>query len=446
MKNKSRTGLPICLWLLISPLGFAIAQTAPQVEQIIERLDRLESENRSLREEVRQLREQILPPSAEEKLEERVAIVERRTDEQAQVKVEASQRFPVRLTGMALVNSFFNSKQNGGADNPTVASLARAGAVGGATWRQSVLGLEYRGPETFGGGKIRGSLFMDFFGGSNQQLNHLLRIRTATFAVDWNNTSFVVAQDKPIFSPREPSSLAQVGVAPLTGSGNLWLWEPQVKIEHTLHFGEHSDFLAQVGVVQTTENAASVPAQFAASLERYRPGLEGRFQFGHSLGAGRRIEIAPAFHLSTTHVAAASVPSNLFSVDWLVSPWRLVEFTGFIYGGKNLANFGTGLRQGFTILDARNAIAVHGRGGWAQLKLVATDRLSFNLLAGQHDDRGSDLRFTGIGKNQSYGANLFYKLAPNVIVSFETLQVRTAYFGPGNRLNNHYDLAFAYLF
>ncbi len=39
-----------------------------------------------------------------------------------------------------------------------------------------------------------------------------------------------------------------------------------------------------------------------------------------------------------------------------------------------------------------------------------------------------------------------YRVAPNVIVSLEGGQVRTAYYQSGNRLNDHYDLAIAYLF
>jgi hypothetical protein len=53
---------------------------------------------------------------------------------------------------------------------------------------------------------------------------------------------------------------------------------------------------------------------------------------------------------------------------------------------------------------------------------------------------------SGIGRNLAYGANFFYKLSPNVIASFETMQTRTSYLLFGQRLNNHYDLAFAYLF
>src|SRR5882762_862651 len=162
------------IFALLAPLVRAQAQSAPDLQQILERLNRLESENRELREQVRELREQmraVAAPAPVEKLEERTEIQERRTDELAQVKVEASQRFPIRLTGMALVNAFYNSKQNGGVHNPTVASVGRGDTVGGATFRQSIIGLDYRGPQTLWGGKIHGSVFVDFFTGSGYGLN-----------------------------------------------------------------------------------------------------------------------------------------------------------------------------------------------------------------------------------------------------------------------------------
>ena len=45
-----------------------------------------------------------------------------------------------------------------------------------------------------------------------------------------------------------------------------------------------------------------------------------------------------------------------------------------------------------------------------------------------------------------YGANLFYRLAPNVLAGWEVSQIRTTYLGQGIRINNHYDLALAYHF
>jgi hypothetical protein len=446
------------IFALLAPLVRALAQPAPDLQTVIERLDRLESENRELREQVRELREQIragagLEPA--QKLEERMEVEERRTAELAQVKVEASQRFPIRITGMALVNSFYNSKLNGGLDNPTVASPARGIAAGGATLRQTIIGLDFHGPETVWGGTVRGSLFMDFFNGALTNLDNMLRIRTASIGIEWKTRSLTIAQDKPIFSPRNPNSLAQVGVPPLAGAGNLWWWNPQIRFEQRIRIGDQSGLAAQIGVFETSEREARVPANFAASLERVRPGLEGRFEFFRKFGDSGRIEIAPGFHTSTTHVAAGSVPSRVVSVDWLFRPIRPLELTGFFFTGKNVAHFATsGIRQGFSIVGPQNIVPVHSRGGWAQLKLIATDRLSFHLMAGQQNDRDSDVRAGlgaggaagGIGKNQAYGANFFYKLAPNVIVSFETLQTRTKYLLLGKRLINHYDLAFAYLF
>jgi hypothetical protein len=105
-----------------------------------------------------------------------------------------------------------------------------------------------------------------------------------------------------------------------------------------------------------------------------------------------------------------------------------------------------GIRQGFVVEGDGLATPVHSIGGWAQLTWLATRRLSFNLFSGQQDDRDRDLFAGRIGKNMKYGANFFYRLAPNVITSFEASQLRTTYISLGDRLYNHYDLSFAYQF
>jgi hypothetical protein len=135
----------------------------------------------------------------------------------------------------------------------------------------------------------------------------------------------------------------------------------------------------------------------------------------------------------------------LFTVDWLVQPWKSWQLTGLFYTGENAASMGT-LRQGFVIFGPRNAIPIHGTGGWAQLSYTLTSRATLNLMSGQHDDRNTDLRFGGISKNLAYAANVHYRIAPNVFVGIEAFQVRTKYLSFGKRLNDHYDLALAYLF
>jgi regulator of replication initiation timing len=103
--------LPVC----------AIAQTSAEVKEILDRLTRLEEENRSLANEVHALREQITAshnaPASEPATEppdkapdkERLDVLEQRVNEQAQTKVEASQKLPIKLTGTLLFNAAASS-------------------------------------------------------------------------------------------------------------------------------------------------------------------------------------------------------------------------------------------------------------------------------------------------------------------------------------------------
>ena len=86
------------------------------------------------------------------------------------------------------------------------------------------------------------------------------------------------------------------------------------------------------------------------------------------------------------------------------------------------------------------------RGGWGQLTLHTLPRLDFHLFTGQVDDANHDLVTGLIGKNLLFGGNAYFRVAPNVLMGLEATQLRTVYVGQGVRINNHYDLALAYLF
>jgi hypothetical protein len=472
--------LPAGLALLVFPWVVA-AQAQPDLSAILERLDHLERENRSLTDEVQSLRARLdavapassaaappasaalLPapagappasvaasadtrPEARLSIPDRLDMDERRIDEQAQTKVESSQKFPIRITGMALFNAYMNSRQSAGQQYPVTASASGPRGTG-ATLRQTIVGLEYRGPDSVGGGKVRGSVYMDFFPtaagtvGSNQ----VMRIRTGSIEIDWKDRSIMVGLEKPIFNPREPSSLALVGVSPLTGSGNLWLWLPQARFEQDLRLGTATGIRAQLGVVQTRETGPYAGSEFTGTVETARPGYEGRFEFFHNFDDDRRLEIAPGFHASDTHAGGQSVGSRVFSMDWNFTPVRRVEFIGAFYTGRNVAPLGAGYQQGFGTNYGR-LYAVSSMGGWAQLTLHTTRRLDFHLFSGQQDDENRDLITGRIGKNMMFGGNLYYRLAPNVLLGLETSHLRTAYIGQGVRINNHYDLALGYFF
>lgn len=443
----------------------ANAQQAPldtqQAQTILERLDRLETENQRMAREIVELRKELAakhadPPAEssesgqpsqaqaqQEETQERLAVQETRTAELDQKKVESSQKTPLQVTGMLLFNAFDNGIYGGSTlPDPVEASNTSADRYAGATFRQTILGLIYSGSPLPGGGTVDGSVYMDFYGGSSQSYENLFRLRTATVNLRWKNTTVTIGQDKPIISPREPTSLAQVAVSPLTDAGNLWLWEPQARIEQRFTLTDRAEIHAQGGVYMSND-AANPAAQYVSSLEQWRPAYQGRVAFSYAAGE-KRFEIAPGYSASATHVLGQSVDSRVASLDWLVRPSPWWDLTGAWFSGRNYA--GLGSLQGFTILSPNEVIPVHGAGGWGQITFNATRRWSFHFFTGEEDDRARDLAGNGISRNLVYGANTIWKLTPNVLTAFEISQARTDYLISGLRQNNHYDLALAYLF
>jgi len=446
---KRLTGITLVLSAL-APATFA--QSPPDLTKILERLDRLEKQNQQLLDEIRELRQMLgataaAPAAAgtSPPLTERLDVQESRTAELAQSKVETSQRMPLSLTGMLLFNAYHNGRSGGGLQDPVAAGLTPSAATVGASFRQTVLGLRFNGPDLPGGGKSTGSVYMDFWGGTSAPSNNLFRLRLATLSLNWKDTTISVGQDKPIVSPREPMTLAQVGLAPLTGAGNLWNWNPQVRIEQNVHFGEQSGVRAEAGVFENTEAApANATTAQTATLERFRPGYQGRFNF-YTGSENHRLEIAPGFHFSASHFLGQSAASKLATLDWLARPSGFIDFSGAFFKGENAAGLG-GLRQGFSLLPNASIIPIHTTGGWSQMTLYATKRLSIHFYGGLESQRVSDLLPGNIRRNLIWAGNGVYKLAPNVLAALEVSQNRTAYLFSGTRLNNHYDLALAWLF
>src|SRR5436190_20464038 len=127
-----------CFLLAAGAAGSVSAQEQPDLRQVIDRLDRLEAQNRELMTEILALRQQLAATQpaladtgqqaaaevAPQPLAERVEIAERRLAELDQTKVSSEHRLPLTFTGMLLFNTFWNGKEAAGADNPTVVPAA----------------------------------------------------------------------------------------------------------------------------------------------------------------------------------------------------------------------------------------------------------------------------------------------------------------------------------
>jgi hypothetical protein len=439
-------------FFLLLPLLFARLQAQtnevrPTIEQVLKRLDALESENRRLADELHALRQELaaaepaltLPPAPP--LEERVEVNEKRVAEQAQTKVESSQKFPLSLNGMLLFNAFSSSAAASSLYTgypPLLDGPSRTGATLG----QSIVGLQFQGPSLPGQGRVNGYLSMDFWGDRSASDNTgWLRIREADLSLDWKKRTLSFGQMRPLLSPLQPTSLAEVAVSPLAGAGNLWNWLPQARYEERLALNSKNGVNLQAALIQTDESAAIVEPQYVSSLQRARPALEGRAAFWHKVDEGRPFEIGASFHASSTRVAGAAIPSHIASVDWSISPLAKLQWTGTVYKGQNVASLGS-LGNGFTIYRDGSVHAIQTTAGWTQVAVPITDRLTFHLFGGLESDAGS----YGVLRNFTYASNIAYRLGPNVVIAVEALQSRYRYYSGGSPIVNHYDLALAYLF
>ena len=418
------------------------------LQSIMQRMDALEEENRQMVEELHQLRRQLEAKQASavaDPMQDRVAVTENRVEEQAQTKVEASQKFPITLTGRLLFNAFANTGRLQPLPNSTYPSFIDTANTTGATVRQTMLGFDFRGPTLPGDGKINAHIMLDFYSGIPSEQLDWLRIRTSDISADWQHRSFSFALDKPLISPRQPNSLAEVSIPPLANAGNFWLWLPQIRYEERFKFGANAGLSVQAALIQTDETYNYTPADYGSSLEKTRPAVEGRVAFWKKWNDNRRLELGSGFHESTSHVAQRSVDSRVASIDWLAAPFSKLAISGIFFHGQNFGGLGA-LSTGYSILQDGAVIPVHGNGGWIQFSTPVTSHLTFNLFSGFQANRARDLSTGSLIENLAYAGNLMLRLSPNVIVSLEALQMRSRLQHSDDLIRNRYDLALAYLF
>src|SRR5579872_1655843 len=102
-----------CATLLCLFASLLNAQPSPDMQRILERLDRIEAQNRELMSEVQALRQQldaVQPTAASESsvpIAERQDVDDRRIAQLDQEKISSEHKLPITLTGMVLFNSFW---------------------------------------------------------------------------------------------------------------------------------------------------------------------------------------------------------------------------------------------------------------------------------------------------------------------------------------------------
>ncbi|WP_263376716.1 hypothetical protein [Granulicella aggregans] len=382
-------------------------------------------------------------------IRERQAVIESEIKTHEQTKVESESKYPVKITGLLLLNGFVNTKGVDAAATPTLA----VGGPGntGASVRQTVLGFSARGAHLFGAASYA-DLNIDFDGnpqspatttnytGYNASNATLLRLRTAHAGLQWQHTQAYFSLDHPILSPDSPTSLTAVAEPALAWSGNLWTWNPQFGLTHDLPIGSHSvrlqSALIDVGdapwsVVTTSAATGGTPAT-GAEQSRW-PGAEARIALlGSKSDEGSHLGVGGYFspHLNPVGRRFDAWAGTLDAR--LALPWRL-SFTGSFYRGAALGGLGAGGFKDFGFVADPGTGNYYFRpyddaGGWAQLKEKLSQRLELNAAFGLDNVFASQLRpyavpggtsYQNLARNRTYTGNVIYSPSAYLLFSLE---------------------------
>lgn len=462
----------------IQKIGAAMAATQKQLEQSQRELDELRRELAELQREMPNGGANANGPAPQEagaettvssagttedlaaavqEIRERQALQESQIATHEQTKVETASKYPLKITGLILMNGFVNT---GAVNQPSTPSIAVAGAGSvGASVRQTLLGLDARGPHLFGAESFA-DLRMDFAGepayNAASSLNYPTyidensispRLRTVHAGLEWSRAQAYFQLDRPILSPDTPSSLTAVAEPALAWSGNLWAWNPQAVFGFEPAIIGAATLQVQAALIDPADAPLSPEYSTQAiqppnSVEQSsRPGVEAHIAL---LGSGEEdkrnhIGVGGYFARHSTPVARtfdawAGTMDARFQL-----PLRL-EFSGSFYRGLGLGGLGEGGYKDYVYKPNPNTggyffKALDDVGGWAQLKERFGERLELNGAYGMDNLFSGQMRryvvnggtmYQNLTINRALTGNVIYSPSAFLLFSFEYRRIKSA--------------------
>jgi hypothetical protein len=447
----------------LEAVSSALAVTRQQLEQSQQEMEQLRQELVGIRKQL--ISTQSIPATspgatnsvdaqttaaAIEDLQERQQTTEAQVKVHDQTKVESSSKYPLRVTGLILFNSFINRGAVDNLDLPEAALNNQTSTVGngsaGATFRQTILGLEGFGPR-IAGARSSATVDMDFFAGlaytSYATSAGTVRMRTATINLDWDHDSLQVGFVSPLISPLSPTSYATVAEPALAGAGNLWTWAPQLRYAHQLHLQSGRRVQLELGLWDppnagySTNELYRTPSPGEASKQ---PAYESRISYGTFSGE-RRFQIGlSGYYSRQSYPNNEAVDSWAATTDWRAPLGSRFEISGEGYRGRALGGlgggvykdilFGTDPQTGLSTYRGLNAI-----GGWTQFKTHLSESLEANAAVGLDDGFASDFHAIVFppnpsatqlrARNRMVFANLIYRPKTYLIFSPEYRRIWT---------------------
>ena len=404
----------------LKTISTALAATEHQLEQSQRQIQQLQEELVEVRKQLNNSGATISASSSEEDpptaadandLRERVETLEAQVKVHDQTKVESSSKYPLRINGLILFNSFINRGSVDNFDLPSIAvpksaNLSNGGA--GATLRQTILGIEGWGPR-IAGAKTSAQVSLDFFGGiplSNYGTSSgIVRMRTGGINFDWDRSLVQVGVEAPLISPLSPTSYATVAEPGMAWAGNIWTWAPQLRVAHQFISPSERRFQLEFGLWDPPSagyNSTNTFRTPSPGEQTNQPAYEGRVSYGTSAGE-HALQIGVGGYYSRQKYSNVTVgdysysgsnDSWAFTTDLRIPFAHRFELSGEGYRGRSLGGLGVGVYKdvlyGMDPISSMPVIrGVNDIGGWTQFKT------SFGQLFEGNASVGLDNGFAG---------------------------------------------------
>jgi hypothetical protein len=354
--------------------------------------------------------------------------------------------------GLVLMNAFHTSARVNNSDVPQFAlpfdpAENPATTTSSATVRQSRVTVTTLVPE-FAGGVLRGELDVDFYGGqqpsSGGRTFPLLRVRRAFAELTWSRVAVLVGQESPPIAAVSPSSLAGIGFPDFAGSGNLWLWIPQIRVSADLPTRGAVRVGGEVAALAPTsgdpQGVFLTQPDIAERSER--PFVQARVRA--RWGAEELGEVSLGGHYGwLVDLAGRRVPSKALAASVWTPLAGGLELRAEGFTGQALAGLGGG---GIGQNMATDGVPVETTGGWVQLNLRPTRAWEIGGGAGIDDPDDEDLLPASRLRNHAFEGHVTWRRLP-VVLGVEVREIRTRYVAPvGTRSATHVNLAVGFEF
>jgi hypothetical protein len=385
-----------------------------------------------------------------------------------QTKVESESKYPLKVSGLILMTGFVNTRRVDMAQSPTIA-LAGPGSTA-FTLRQTILGIDARGPHLFGASS-HADLRLDFDGGvssgvyNGSNVSAVVRMRTAHAELAWQRAKAFFSLDRPLISPETPTSLTAVATPALAWSGNLWTWNPQLGVSSDLIQGHAASLRVEGALIDVMDspslygNAQSGTYLAPGTAEQSRwPGIQGRIAAVNGV-PGR------GFHLGlSSFFAPHRVPqvknfnSWAGAFDFGLPISRFTQLTGSAYRGQALGGLGGGAYKDYVARTYQGDLyfrALNDSGGWAQWKQRAGERIELNEALGIDNVPAYQLRpfvtsyaasYYNLARNRTITANAIYSPSAYLLFSLEYRRIASSYIGYRTQFSDIIGIAAGYKF